>query len=302
MRQKKRQINAVTGAIFCAALCCKLTFGFGMYADGGGLVISGLAKIKAVPSFFNVLAASINPHNEIKLNLPFAWINDVCGRGAEIQFRVNRPTPANELPDLKAIPSVRKINTAQINVLCASLIEVQIIPFENRKPENFLAWAKAVGEMFEKDYTVRMAVPALSETPIPGVFLSLATAAQMLKVVDGLNIYLLNSGFKSAADFRSVVKKNFIWANQQSQALNKKIMIFLPGYLPYYGGPELPVHENFGEAVRAVKELAVKEANSLCTGGLSYGISSVQTANQKEDRDLIDIEKWKKNLCEHLAH
>ncbi len=286
------------GFIFLSGLCPKVqAAGYGIIGGGPWVVTTGRSKIRARPTLFTLIGATIDRKNEVDLKYGFGGYQDACGRGAEVQLRIEKTLLTGELGDVKKAAAIKTALRMKMDGLCFSSIEFLFQPWPRLVPGQILSWAKVLGEVTGTDYKLVMNLPPLSSERVEAATLTFKEGEEILKFADGLSLYFHDTQFAKAEDFRSLLKKNIVWATQMTLKTDKKVVLFIPAFQELNNNKVVPITRNLTEGVRAIKTLTKEEAAGLCSGAVRIALHSARLDDPKQDLEVTNFEKWLTHTC-----
>ncbi len=254
------------------------------------------AKTKGAPTFLIMPAGVIDVSGTLTFSHTFNSLQNVCGRNAEVEFRLSMKTRRPDQIEARVFPRLRKSLQEKLMGVCASSLEISPEPIFGKSREVLLPWAKALRTAIQGDVPIRMLVPPIGDATTKGPYVPAPLATALVTELDGLDL-LLSSLPPGKDPYRARVVQNLKWANERAGATHKSITLIVSGTHNFYYQPAAP-EEALSETFEALKSLPKGSLPHYCSGKVRFAIASDQVImDPKQDRLLGEMEKWVKDNC-----
>lgn len=176
---------------------------------------------------------------------------------------------------------------------CLKRMEIDLEPLKEATPWllEFLKGVKSQAPHLE----IRLAVPALSDTPLSGFTWTKKSLESVLEVSDGADLMLYDTGLGDPKAYTRLVTEAIRFA--LSQTPRKSIVLGLPAYndkTKYHHRPA----ENLSSALKALQTFSPEELRAVCLKKIRFAYYAGWTLVEKDRENAKNMEQWYVKTCQ----
>ncbi|MBI4404823.1 MAG: hypothetical protein HY537_11710 [Deltaproteobacteria bacterium] len=178
---------------------------------------------------------------------------------------------------------------------CFQGVELDIEPLP--EPPPWLApFLKQLRKVLNAHFKLRLAIPPVSDTKLPGLSWLPTRALAIASECDGLDLMVYDTGLTKAFEYERLVQKSLAFARVFFERYpDKTLLLGLPAYKEKTK-LHWPMVENLLTASQALEDSGA-DKSLICSKQLSIAFYAGWTIDIKDRPLALRIEKWRANAC-----
>lgn len=248
------------------------------------------------PSFVIVKTGVFDSKGRIKLSLSERERAVSCSLTLlESQAWISHRLSSDEALDRKAGIRLGQELATSLKRHCQRSVELDIEPMPS--PPGWLSdFLKGVRSSMA-GFKLRLAIPPISATPLPGFSWKTEEALKVLEVSDGLDVMVYDTGLKDARSYEKLISEQLAFADSSLRRFpEKSIYLGFPSYADKTKLHKLDV-ENPRMVLNALVRLDADKADIVCRWRIPFSFYAAWTVAALDAEAIKRISDWRNERC-----
>lgn len=248
------------------------------------------------PSFLILKTGIFHRSGLLKATLTPTQLGQACSQGKEIHAWITHRLSPGERLTLKAGKKLGNMLAKLLSPSCIRSIELDIEPLPS-PPDWLVPFLDEITSELDSKYTLRMATPPLSTSPIPGITWTPEQALKVLPSLHGFDFMIYDTGTKTIASYERLIRRIIDFTQKALRRFpGKSFYLGFPAYEDKTKRHSTNI-ENPMKVRQLLAKLSKKESEVLCSPKIQFSYYASWTIDKKDAREIDMIEQWRKTLC-----